>query len=145
MPALLTRISRPPNSRSLAAIAARQSFARVTSRCSATAALVAALALISSAVCLQTSSSTSPTTTLAPSLANSRASAAPCPRAPPEMRATLPLSLSILKFLRLLPGALRPGAGTASPRRQTAIHHELRTGHVRCLVAGQNQYRLGDL
>ena len=36
-----------------------------------------------------------PTTTFAPSLTNNRASAAPCPRAPPEISVTFPLSRSI--------------------------------------------------
>ena len=38
--------------------------------------------------------------TLAPSLANSRASAAPMPRAPPLMIATFPSSLPIVNLLK---------------------------------------------
>src|ERR1700689_479719 len=53
------------------------------------------LALMSAAALRHWSSSTSPMTTLAPSLTKRRASAAPFPRAPPEIRATLPLSRSI--------------------------------------------------
>src|SRR5262245_61456788 len=51
----------------------------------------------------------SPTTTRAPSRANTRASSAPCPRAAPEISATLPCSRPAtrpsLALLLALPGA----------------------------------------
>jgi len=96
MPALFTRTSNPPNSLSHVSTAARQSAARVTSRWTARTILAPCLALIATAVCPVNSSRKSPITTLAPSAANSFASAAPCPRAPPEISATLPFSRSIL-------------------------------------------------
>src|SRR4051812_42071329 len=51
------------------------------------------------AVCLPSSSSTSVMTTCAPSDANNRASAAPCPRAPPVISATLPSSFPMKRTL----------------------------------------------
>src|SRR6266571_8126761 len=50
------------------------------------------------------SSRMSPSTTFAPSLTNARASASPCPRAAPEMSATLPSS----RAMRCLPELRRP-------------------------------------
>src|SRR4051794_33735629 len=55
---------------------------------------------MSAAVCLPSSSRTSVMITCAPSDANSRASAAPCPRAPPVISATLPSSFPICRTLR---------------------------------------------
>src|SRR4051812_41526547 len=51
---------------------------------------------MSAAVCLPSSSSTSVMTTCAPSAANSCASAAPWPRAPPVISATLPSSFPMV-------------------------------------------------
>src|SRR5215831_19404949 len=56
-------------------------------------------ARMSASTCFPCASRTSPKTTLAPSRAHNFASAAPCPRAPPLMSATLPSSLPILTSL----------------------------------------------
>src|SRR5262245_32433386 len=55
---------------------------------------------MSLAVCLPSPSSTWVIPTVAPSDANSRASSAPCPRAPPVISATLPSSLPIAPTLQ---------------------------------------------
>src|SRR5436190_5497071 len=72
---------------------------------------------MSAAVCLPSSSRTSVMITCAPSSANNRASAAPCPRAPPVISATLPSSLPMTgkleercRAFRLLVGDLEQDA-----------------------------------
>src|ERR1700684_3351698 len=96
------------------------------------------LALISSAVLRHWSSSTSPITTLAPSPTKRRASAAPCPRAPPEIRATLPLSRS-MGFASLIIFSTRL---KSYPRSQTLHQPCAQTGDLRAQFLEQ---RLGVL
>src|SRR4051812_6090184 len=55
---------------------------------------------MSAAVSLPASSRTSVMITCAPSSANNRASAAPCPRAPPVISATLPSSFPMARKLQ---------------------------------------------
>src|SRR5262245_18045483 len=54
---------------------------------------------MASSTCLPSASSTSPNTTLAPSRTNRSASAAPWPRAPPLISATLPSSFPMSSSL----------------------------------------------
>src|SRR5262249_31157582 len=83
MPALLTKPCRPPKL-SAAATTSTHSASLVTSW-----RMNVALLPRSAASFLPSSSRTSPITTLAPSATSIRASAAPCPRAPPLIRTTL--------------------------------------------------------
>src|SRR5580704_11006818 len=80
MPALFTSPCRPPNF-SAAFTAVSQSLSCITS-CRTNAAALPS----SDASWWPSGSSTSPMTTRAPSATNKRASAAPCPRAPPLIR-----------------------------------------------------------
>src|ERR1700751_3126052 len=95
MPALFTRPCSPPNF-SAAFTAVSQSLSCVTS-CGTNASAGPS----SDASWRPSDSSTSPMTTRAPSAANKRASAAPCPRAPPLMSMTFPLRRSILSSICL--------------------------------------------
>src|SRR5579859_8007130 len=93
MAALLT--STPTGPRAPAALtASSQSSSELTSRWTYTAA-----GPMSAATARPASSRTSPSTILAPSRANRRASASPCPRAAPVTIATLPSSLPIVRLL----------------------------------------------
>ena len=87
--------------------AACQSVSLVTSRCTYTAS--PPRARMAASTFLPSSSRMSPKTTRAPSLTKVSASAAPCPRAPPLISATLPssfpMTVSLLWFLQ------RAGAG----------------------------------
>ena len=91
MPALLTSTSSLPYVCTAVLTAARQSASRVTFRWTYVARPPEAR--MSDSTFLPSSSSTSPNTTAAPSCVNNCASTAPCPRAPPLIRATLPASL----------------------------------------------------
>src|SRR3954465_282348 len=105
MPALLTRMSRRPWVPMISLITPSHSSSDVTSRwryCPPS----------SWAVSLPGPSSTSASTTLAPSEANRRPSAAPWPRAPPVMSATFPANE--------LPCAIASAPFTWSPRRPYA-------------------------
>src|SRR5262245_52468462 len=97
MPALFTRTFSLPYACTAVATAARQSAARVTSRCTYVA--LPPLARISASTFLPSSSSTSPSTTAAPSRTNMRPSVAPWPRAPPLISATLPSSRPMIGLL----------------------------------------------
>src|SRR5580704_6844302 len=88
MAALCTRIVGAPNTCVASRITAAQSSSLDTSRCTKIAD-----SPISAASLPPRSSWMSAMTTFAPSAANSRASAAPCPDAPPVMMATLPSSM----------------------------------------------------
>src|SRR5262245_10855682 len=78
----------------------------------------------SCSTCLPSASRTSPITTFAPSFANSRASTAPIPRAPPLISATLPASL--------IPSPLagrrrsRQSIGCLVARRTAGVDHAVR-------------------
>ena len=126
MPALLTRPCRPPNF-SAASTAVCQSASCVTS---------AARKLQHCRVQMQVddlrNSSTSPITTRAPSAENKRASAAPCPRAPPLINMTFPFRRSMRFLLIEWPrGRIenrRPGfrclaADISSTRRRQSENH----------------------
>ena len=91
IPALLTSTSSLPNASIVASMAACHDSGRVTSRWTYSAC--PPISFISASTLRPSSSSTSPNATFAPSRANSRASAAPIPRAPPLTNATLPASL----------------------------------------------------
>ena len=91
MPALLTRISSFPNRSTVAAIALRQDSSLATSRWTKIASPPDLQ--ISRATSRPNSSRKSPRTTFAPSWAKIRPSAAPIPRAPPLINATLSFSL----------------------------------------------------
>src|SRR2546422_7391881 len=91
MPALLTSTSSLPYVCTAVATAAGQSSSWVTFRCTEVAWPPEARIAVSTF--LPSSSRMSPNTTAAPSRTNSWVSAAPCPRAPPLISATLPASL----------------------------------------------------
>src|SRR5215470_7981832 len=91
MPALLTRTSSFPYTRSASVTAPAQSDSLVTSRRTNVASPPAAR--ISSTVFLPSASRTSPSMTFAPSFVNRRPASAPIPRAPPLISATFPSSL----------------------------------------------------
>src|SRR6266853_121291 len=105
---LFTRPCSPPNF-SAAFTAVSQSLSCVTSCRTNVAAWPS-----SDASWRPSGSSTSPIMTRAPSAANKRASAAPCPRAPPLMSMTFPLRRSILSSICL------KNAGTAYHAMPTA-------------------------
>src|SRR4051812_29984599 len=112
MPALFTRTSSWPCSASTASTTLVQSASRVTSWW-----WYVARSPMDAAVCFPSSSSTSVMTTAAPSSAKSSASRAPCPRAPPVIRATLlssrPMGRTLqerCRALRLLVGHLEQHA-----------------------------------
>src|SRR4051812_24173091 len=85
MPALLTRMSKPPSRSIVVATAASQSASLVTSRWVAWPSTAAA-------VCAARSSSTSPIITFAPAVASACAMPSPRPRAPPVTSALRPAS-----------------------------------------------------
>ena len=104
IPALFTRTSSFPNLWAARATAFFQSSSLLTSSFTKRARPPASFT--SASILRPSSTSTSPMTTLAPSLAKSLASAAPIPRAPPLMIATLPPSLIAIFYLPFL--ACRP-------------------------------------
>src|SRR3989442_5042194 len=91
--ALLIRTSSLPNRLVAVLTALCQSASLVTSRWTYTASRPAAR--MAASTFWPSASRMSPKTTLAPSLANVSASAAPCPRAPPLISATFPSSFPI--------------------------------------------------
>src|SRR5262245_60143270 len=85
-----------------------------------------------SSIFLPSASRTSPNTTLAPSRVNRIASAAPCPRAPPLMSATLPSSFPMTSppgFLHMAADAppSNPDLG-AAPAEPNGRHRERQQG-----------------
>jgi len=135
IPALLTSTSNLPKLETARSTALAQSASCVTSNLTNNACPPASAIWASTA--LPSSSEISPMTTLAPSRAKMRASSAPIPRAPPEIRATFPsnriLLLHLWSFNLSLPGG------------EPAIHHKFGAGDVGRLVRGQEQHGVGDL
>src|SRR5271169_2180569 len=118
MPALFTRPCSPPNLWA-AFTAVSQSLSCVTS-CRTKVAVEPS----SDASWRPSASSTSPMTTRAPSATNKRASAAPCPRAPPLMSMTFPLRRSILSSICLKNvGLSRMRIVRCSPRQGEPLQH----------------------
>src|SRR5580704_8785807 len=117
-PALLTRMSRPPNRSVTVVTTALHSSSRVTSR----RVYIASPPELSIArtVSRPRSSSTSPTATLAPALAISRAVSAPIPRAAPEISATLPSR----RFIAAPPNLI-PRRNSVAPARRL-VHRQHR-------------------
>src|SRR5215831_536669 len=132
MPALFTRPCRPPNV-AAAPTADSQSRSAVTSCRRKVAA-----APSSPASRRPSGSSTSPMTIRAPSLTNRRASAAPCPRAPPLISMTLPFRRSIL------PSARSSGARSVPRRRRKRRELQL-VRPARPVLGVEVIERLGDL
>src|SRR5262245_15590009 len=108
-PALLTRMSSLPKRSIVRDTARSQSPSSVTS--SRTKRASPPCALISAATACPSASRMSPMTTRAPSRANSRASLAPMPRAPPLMSATFPASLMVTSLSRCPGRSAVRGAG----------------------------------
>ena len=127
-PALFTRMSIGPSSRSTRSAAAIASSSLVTSR--ATAIADAPAARISAAACSAESNWISARATFAPSSASREAIARPIPCAAPVTIATLPVEACLIR--------------DASTRDPAAVDNEGRAGGERRFVAGEEQRRLRD-
>src|SRR4051794_6916046 len=135
MPALLTMPCRPPSA-SAAATARAHSASWVTSWRTNTAALPS-----SAASRRPSSSRTSPMTALPPSATSMRASAAPCPRAPPLIRTTLSLNrvTLVLPAYPLHVNAMNPGERIA---RAGLAQSTRRSNHCRGTIARSNPMKI---
>src|SRR5271157_3911576 len=111
MPALLTRMSTPPNAATTAATPSMTAFSSVTSI--ATPSAWPPLARISAAVASAASLARSAIATLAPSPAKTSAMSLPMPLAAPVMMAVLSLSFMVISFRGKRLASARPEAGSA--------------------------------
>ena len=136
MPALFTRMSKPPSTSTVLLTADSQSASCVTSRC--TKPVLAPVAPIFSAVVRPRSSRMSPMTTPAPAAPSDSAMPAPMPRAPPVTRALRP---DKSKLLTMNPPIDRPAGRSPQLEPRSAPRlicpsvraecSSMRTPHVR--------------
>src|SRR5271157_3324117 len=130
VPALLMRMSAPPNSRLTSAIRSSVPCRIATSQATPSARTPKALAMRPASARTR-STPRAAMTSLTPSAASPSAIASPMPTLPPVMTATLPLSPRSMVFL--------------SPAGVAAVRQHDRAGHQARGVGGEKQHDRGDL